>query len=70
MVLLADKAQVKAFLVHLEKGVILMQDRCTICIERAVGSDIILDSLDGTPRSWGYVESCFFSFGDSVSVSA
>jgi hypothetical protein len=50
MVLLGDEAQVKAFSVHLEKWVILMQDRCTVCIERAVGSDIVLDSPDRTPR--------------------
>jgi hypothetical protein len=29
---------------------ILMQDRCTVCIERTIGSEIILDTLDGTSR--------------------
>jgi hypothetical protein len=28
----------------------LTQDRCTICAERTIGSEILLDALDGTPR--------------------
>jgi hypothetical protein len=28
----------------------LMQDRCTICAEHTIGSKIILDTPDGTPR--------------------
>ena len=27
-----------------------MQDRCTICAKRTIGSGIILDTSDGTPR--------------------
>jgi hypothetical protein len=34
----------------LEIVLILMQDRCTVCAERTIGSEIILDALDGTPR--------------------
>jgi len=29
---------------------ILTQDRCTVCVERTIGSDIVLDTLNGTPR--------------------
>jgi hypothetical protein len=29
---------------------ILMQDRCTVCAERVIGSEIVLDTPDGTPR--------------------
>jgi hypothetical protein len=36
--------------VRLEIVVILMQDMCTICTERTIGSEIILDAPDGTPR--------------------
>jgi len=36
--------------VRLEIVLILMQDRCTICIEHTIGSKIILDGHDGTPR--------------------
>jgi hypothetical protein len=37
-------------LVCLETVLILMRDCCTVCIERAIGSEIVLDVLDGTPR--------------------
>ena len=29
---------------------ILTQDRCTVCVERTVGSEIVFDAPDGTPR--------------------
>jgi hypothetical protein len=32
---------------------ILTQDRCTVCIEHTIGSKIILDAPDGTPRWHG-----------------
>jgi len=28
---------------------ILTQDRSTVCVERTIGSEIVLDTLDGTP---------------------
>ena len=28
---------------------ILMQDRCTVCVKRNIGSEIILDTPDATP---------------------
>jgi hypothetical protein len=36
--------------VYLEIVLILTQDRCTVCVERTIGSKIILDAPDGTPR--------------------
>jgi hypothetical protein len=24
--------------------------RCTVCVERTIGSEIVLDATDGTPR--------------------
>jgi hypothetical protein len=36
--------------VCLEIVLILMQDRCTACAERTVGSEMVLDTPDGTPR--------------------
>jgi hypothetical protein len=36
-------------IVHLEIVIILMQDRCTVCVERTIGSEIVLDAPDGTP---------------------
>jgi hypothetical protein len=37
----------KLDLVHLEIVLILMQDRCMVCAERIIGSEIILDAPDG-----------------------
>jgi hypothetical protein len=35
---------------RLEIVLILTQDWCTICAERTIGSAIVLDAPDGTPR--------------------
>ena len=40
----------KLISVLLEIVLILTQDRCTVCVELTIGSDIILDTPDGTPR--------------------
>jgi hypothetical protein len=37
-------------LVHLEIVLVLVQDRCTVCAKCAIGSEIILDAPNGTPR--------------------
>ena len=36
-------------LVLLDIVLIFMQDRCTVCVKRTIGSEIILDTPDGTP---------------------
>ena len=58
MVPLGDEAQVEARFGLLDLVLILTQDRCTVCVKRTIGSEIILDALDGTPRSRG---SCVIS---------
>jgi hypothetical protein len=45
--------------VYLEIVLILTQDRCTVCAERTIGLEIILNAPDGTPRWCG---SCQISF--------
>ena len=55
---------------RLEIVLILTQDRRTVCVKRTMGSEIILDAPDGTLGDVGHVESCFGTFGDSVSVGA
>ena len=50
MVPLDDEAQVEARFVRLEIVLILMEDRCTVCAKRTIGSEIILDAADDTPR--------------------
>ena len=49
---------------------IVTQDRCTVCVERIIGSEIILDAPDRLLDDVGHVESLFFPFGYSVSVGA
>ena len=43
MVLHGDETQVDA-------RFDLLRDRCTVCAERTIGSEIALDAADGTPR--------------------
>ena len=50
MEILGDVGQVESRLVRLEMVLLLVQDRCTVCAKRTIGSDIILHTPDGTPR--------------------
>ena len=54
----------------LEIVLVMTQDRCTVCAECTIGSEIILDAPDGTCSDVGHVESHFDLFGDGVSVDA
>jgi hypothetical protein len=37
-------------LVHLDTVLVSVQDRCIVCTKRSIGTEIILDAPDGTPR--------------------
>ena len=50
MVHFGDEAQVVARFSPFGDDVILMQDRCMVCVERTVGSENVLDAPDGTLR--------------------
>ena len=50
MELLGDVGHLESRLVRLEMVLVFVQDRCTVCAERTIGSDIVLDAPDGTPR--------------------
>ena len=50
MELLGDVGYVESHLVCLDMVLVLVQDRCTVCAERTIGSEIILDAPDGIPR--------------------
>ena len=51
VVLLADEAHVEYLIsVNLEIVLILTQDRCPVCAERTIGSEIVLDAPDGTAK--------------------
>jgi hypothetical protein len=47
-----------------------MQDRCTVCTERTIGSEIILAQLMVLLHDVGQVETRFQTFGDSVNLGA
>ena len=50
MVLLRDEAQVEAHFGPLGDSANLEADRCTVCAKHTIGSEIILDAPNGTPR--------------------
>ena len=50
MVPLGDEAQVEAHFGLSDIVLISKHDRCTVCVERTIGSEIVLDSPVGTPR--------------------
>ena len=56
--------------VHLGIVLILTQDRCTVCAEHTIVSEIILDAPNELIGDVGHVESCFGPFGDCISVGA
>jgi len=50
MELLGDVGHLESRSVRLEMVLVLVQDRCTVFAERTIGSHIVLDAPDGTPR--------------------
>ena len=59
MVLLGDEAHVEARFGPFGDSANLDVDRCTVCAERTIGSEIVLNTPDGTSRRRG---SCGISF--------
>ena len=50
MELQGDVSHVESRSLHLEIVLVLVQDRIAVCAKRIIGSDIVLDTPDGTPR--------------------
>ena len=50
MELLGDLGHVESRLVRLQMVLVLVQDRCTVCAERTIGSEITSDAPNGTLR--------------------
>ena len=50
MVPLGEEAQVEARFGLSDIVLILTQDRSTVCVKRTIGSEIVLDTPDRTPR--------------------
>jgi hypothetical protein len=49
MELLGDMAHVESHFFLLEIVLVSVQDGCTVCVERTLGSDIVLYASNGTP---------------------
>ena len=49
MVLLGDEAEVEAHFDPFGDSAKLDADSCTVCAERTLGSEIVLDAPNGTP---------------------
>jgi hypothetical protein len=47
-----------------------VQDRCTVCTKCTIGSEIVVDALDGTPGDEAQVEACLCPFGYSANLDA
>jgi hypothetical protein len=55
-------------LLHLETLLVSVQDRCTVCTKRNIGSEIVLDAPDDTPILRGSIDARFGLFGDSANL--
>ena len=51
MELLGDVGHLESWFGSFGDSVSVGQDRCTFCGKRTIGSEIILDAPNGTPRS-------------------
>ena len=75
MQLLGDVDLAESCFFRLETVLVSVKDGCMFCTRHTIGSEIILDAPDGTTSmerlaDVGHLDSRFFLFGDSVSVSA
>jgi hypothetical protein len=59
MELLGDMGHVDYRSVYLETMLVSVQDSGTVCAECTIGSKIVLDATDGTPRGRGSSGSSF-----------
>jgi hypothetical protein len=50
MVLLGDESHVDSCFSRFEMELVSVQDWCMVCVKQTMGSEMILDALDGTPR--------------------
>ena len=60
----------KLVLVCLEIVLILTQDRCTVCVECTIGSEIILDAPEVLLGDEAQVKARFGTFEDSANLDA
>ena len=68
--LLGDVGHVESRSVRLEMVIVLVQDRCTVCAKRTIGSNIVLDAPDVLLGDEAQLEARFGPFGDSANLDA
>jgi hypothetical protein len=56
--------------VRLEIVLILTQDRCAVCAKCTIGSEIVLNAPNGSPRQVGHVETVLVSVQYRCTVCA
>ena len=56
--------------VRLDTVLVSVQNRCTVCAKCTIGSEIVTDVPNGTPRCKAQVEACFSPFGGSANRDA
>ena len=56
--------------VCLETVLVSVQDRCTVCDKRTIGTEIVLDAPEGLLGNKAQVEVRFGPFGDSANPDA
>ena len=56
--------------VHLEIVLLTVQDRCTVCAKRTIGSEFILDTMLVLLCVEAQVDAHFGLFGDSANLDA
>jgi hypothetical protein len=57
-------------LVYLEIVLVSVQDRCTVCAEHTIDSEIVWTHTMELLRDLGHVESCFYLFAGSANLDA
>ena len=55
---------------RLETVLVSVQDWCMVCARRTIGSEIVLDTPDGTTSNEAQVEAHFGPFRDSANFGA
>ena len=56
--------------VRLETELLSVQDRCTVCAKRTIGSEIVLDTMLVLLCVEAQVDARFIMFGDSAKLDA
>ena len=68
MKLLGEWVMSNLISICLDTVLLSVQDRCTVCVKHAIGSEIILDAPNGAPGDEAQVEDRFGTFGDSANL--